>query len=94
MNEFWKRPKFWVGLILISWLAYILYTNFQLAPIELHVVPFAAMLQLKVSAVIIGSIVSGIAGTLLVQWLWRRRYASKTAAVSATEPESRTRTVA
>ncbi|HZP46015.1 MAG TPA: hypothetical protein VFB15_10235 [Candidatus Binataceae bacterium] len=93
MTEFWKRPKFWVSAVLTAWLLYILYENFQLAPVEIHLIPFAATLQFKVSAIIIGSIVLGIVATLIVQWLWRRR-SSKKASASATAPVSSTSTVA
>lgn len=91
--DFWKRPKFWIGFIVIAWLAYVLFSNFQLAPVEIRILPFAATLQFKVSAIIIGSVILGVIGTLVIQWLWRRR-SSKNASVSVTEPVTSARTVA
>jgi uncharacterized integral membrane protein len=92
MSEFWKRPKFWIGFVLILWLAYIMYQNFQLAPVELRLIPFFATLQLRVSAIIIGSAISGCILTLGLQFLWRRAGSSKNAAQSAapSDPSSST----
>lgn len=82
MTEFWKRPKFWIGAIVILWLGYIVYANFQLEPVEIRIVPRFVVLQLKVSAVIIGSAIFGSVATLLIQFVWRRR-SSKNASQSA-----------
>lgn len=85
MSEFWKRPKFWIGAILILWLAYIVYANFQLEPVEIRIVPRFVILQLKVSAVIIGSAVFGSVLTIALQFFWRRR-SSKNGSQSAAAP--------
>jgi len=77
MFEFWKRPKFWIGFILILWALYIVYANFQLSPVEIRLIPFFATLQLKISAIIIGSTIVGCVATLVIQFFWRRRGASK-----------------
>ena len=59
MLDFWKRPKFWVSAVLILWIAYIIYANFQLAPVEIHLVPHFVKLTVRVSAIIIGSAIAG-----------------------------------
>jgi hemolysin-activating ACP:hemolysin acyltransferase len=73
MPAFAKNPRFIVGAIIVLWVAYVLYANFQLTPIEIRIIPFIANLQLRVSAVIIGAAIFGIVATLAIQWLWRRR---------------------
>jgi hypothetical protein len=93
MPEFWKRPKFWTGFILVAWLAYIVYENFRLAPVELHLIPFVATLQLRVSAIIIAAAIGGSLLTVGIQLMWRRR-ASNKGSVSATAPVSSSKTVA
>jgi hypothetical protein len=94
MVEFWKRPKFWIGLILILWITYIVYENFQLAPVDIRLIPFLATLQLKVSAIMVASAVAGVVATLVVQFFWRRRGSSKNAAVSTAASVSSSKTVA
>jgi hypothetical protein len=94
MLEFWKRPKFWIGFVVILWLAYIMYENFQLAPVDIRLIPFFATLQLKVSAIIVGSALAGCLATLGVQFLWRRRGSSKNAVFSTAASASSSKTVA
>jgi len=94
MREFWKRPKFWIGLIIILWVAYIVYANFQLSPVEIRLIPFFATLQLKISAIIIGSAVVGCAATLGVQFFWRRRASSKAGLQASAAAASSSKTVA
>jgi hypothetical protein len=94
MLDFWKRPKFWVGLVLIAWVAYIMYENFQLSPVEIRLIPFFATLQLQVSAIIVGSAIVGSVATLAAQFLWRRRASSKNGAQSTAAPASSSKTVA
>jgi hypothetical protein len=93
MPAFAKNPKFIVGTIVVLWVAYVIYSNFQLDPIKVHLLPFAATLDLRVSAVIIGAAIFGSISTLVVQWLWKRR-SSKKAAESATASPVRASTVA
>jgi hypothetical protein len=94
MSEFWKRPKFWIGAIVILWLAYIIYANSQPAPVVIHLVPWFVTLQLKLSAVITGGAMLGCLLTLAVQYLWRRTGSSKPTAVSAPAPSASSSTVA
>jgi hypothetical protein len=93
MPQFAKNPKFIIGTIVVLWLAYIIYQNFQLDPVKVHLIPFAATLDFKVSAVIIGSMIFGSAATLVIQWLWKRR-SSKHGSEFSTAPVSNTSTVA
>ena len=78
-----KNPKFIAAVIVLLWVAYVLTENFRLAPIEIKLLPFAAKLQLKVSAVIIGAALFGAGATLAGQWLWRRGALSRSASASA-----------
>lgn len=82
MPPFVKNPKFIVGAIIVLWLAYVIYANFQLAPIEIKLLPFVAYLQFRVSAVIIGAAIFGALATLAIQFFWKRR-SSKNASTSA-----------
>jgi uncharacterized integral membrane protein len=94
MTEFWKRPKFWIGAIIVLWLVYLIYANSQPAPVEIHLIPWFVTLQLKLSAIIIGSGIVGALITLAIQYFWRRRGSSKNAAVSSPAPPLSTSTVA
>jgi len=93
MSEFWKRPKFWIATILILWVVYVIYANFQLDPVEIHLVPRLVILELRVSAVIIGSAIFGSLLTLGLQYYWRRR-GSKTGVQSSVPAGSSSSTVA
>ena len=93
MAEFWKRPKFWIGAIVILWIAYIVYANFQLEPVEIRIVPRLVILQLRVSAVIIGAAIFGSVLTIVLQYFWRRR-SSKNGSQSAAAPGSSSSTAA
>jgi uncharacterized integral membrane protein len=79
MPAFMKNPKFIIGAIIALWLIALLYDNFQLEPIQIKLLPFFsfATLQIKVSAVIIGSIVVGALLTLTCQRTWRRWRSAK-----------------
>jgi uncharacterized integral membrane protein len=81
MFEFWKRPKFWAALILVLWVAYIIYANYQLSPVEIRLVPWFVTLQVSVSAIIVVSAVAGCMLTFVIQFYWRRG-SSKNASVS------------
>jgi len=93
MTEFWKRPKFWIGAVITLWLLYLIYRNSQPAPVQIHLIPWFVTLQLKLSAIIIGSGLLGALITLTIQYLWRRRGSSKNAAVSSPAPPLSSSTV-
>jgi hypothetical protein len=76
---FVKSPRVIFGAILVLWVAYVLYSNFQLVPVEIRLLPFAASLQLKVSAIVIGSAIFGAVITLIIPYIWRRRQSSNRA---------------
>lgn len=93
MREFWKRPKFWVALIIVLWLAYIIYNAFQIPAVSIHLIPFVP-LSVNVSYLILGSGIIGCVLTLVIQALWRRRRASKNASQSAAAPAASSNTAA
>jgi hypothetical protein len=90
LPAFLKNPKFIAGVIVAAWVIYIITKNFQLNPIEIHLVPFLATLQFKVSAVIIAAAIFGSAATLVVQYQWRRWNSSKPTSVSAPGESNKT----
>jgi hypothetical protein len=94
MPQFWKWPKFWIGLILILWLIYLLSGNLEQS-VTLFLVPLFVHPTVRVSTIVFGSMILGCALTLLIQFAWFRR-ASKYAAASTAEPppESSSKTVA
>jgi hypothetical protein len=92
MPQFAKNPKVIAGVLIVAWLIYVVYRNYQLAPVEIHLLPFGFILQLRVSTILVGAAIFGSAATLAIQWLWRRR--SKNASQSAVAPAASTRTVA
>lgn len=79
---FAKNPRFIIGTIVVLWLAYIIYSNVRLNPVQIKLVPYLLTLQINVSALIVVSAVFGCLATLVIQWLWRRRR-SKNGSVSA-----------
>ncbi len=93
MPAFVKNPKFIVGAIIVLWVAYVLWANFQMEPVKVHVIPLTATLDFRVSAVIIGAAIFGSIVTLVVQWLWRRR-SSKNTSASAAASSTSARTMA
>ena len=82
---FAKSPKFIIGALVVLWVAYVIFSNFSLSPVQIKLIPFLATLQINVSALIVVSGAFGCAATLVIQWLWRRRR-SKNGSVSAAAP--------
>jgi hypothetical protein len=72
MPAFAKNPKFIIGTIVVLWVAYILYANFQPKVVDFYLLPFGVIIQFKLSSVIIGAAIFGALVTLAVQYLWRR----------------------
>ncbi len=85
MPAFAKNPKIVAGAIIVLWLAYVIYENFQLVPVEIHLLPWplGLVLQARVSAIIIVSAAFGAALVLALQLLCKR-CSSKTGSVSQT----------
>ena len=90
---FVKNPKFIGGAIVSLWVAYIVYWNYRLSPIDIQLVPFIKPAQLSVSSVIIGAALFGCLATLAIQFLWRR-VGSKSGSVASTASADSTKTVA
>ena len=90
---FVKNPKFIGATIVVLWLAYVIYWNYRLDPIDIRLFPFLKPLQLNVSSVIAGSAIFGSLLTIVVQFLWRKGRSKNGADVSVAPPGS-SRTVA
>ena len=90
---FVKNPKFIGGAIVVLWVAYIVYWNYRLEPINIQLFPVMKPEQLSVSSVIIGSAVFGCVATLVIQFLWRRGR-SKNGSAASSAPATSNKTVA
>ena len=90
MPAFAKNPKFIIGTLVILWVAYIIYANFQIEMVTFYLLPFNILkLQLRLSAVIIGAAIFGAVATIVIHWLWTRPSNSVSAEVSRpTSPPS------
>src|SRR5689334_21737657 len=58
---FVKNPKFIGGTIVVLWVAYVVYWNHRLDPIDIQLLPFLKPAQLNVSSVIVGAAIFGCA---------------------------------
>jgi hypothetical protein len=96
MPAFVKSPKFIIGTIVVLWVAYVIYKNFQNDMVTFYLLPFNMLnLQLKLSAVIIGAAIFGSVATIVIHWLWVRPSNSSSAATAPPSPSSpRSSTVA
>jgi hypothetical protein len=90
LPAFLKNPKFIAGVIVALWVIYIITANFQLNRIDIRLVPFFAILQFKLSSVIIVAAIFGSAATLVVQYQWKRWNSSKPTSVSAPGESNKT----
>jgi hypothetical protein len=82
LPAFLKSPKVIGGVIVAAWVIYVISANFQLSPIQVHLLPYV-MLQFKVSAVIIAAAIFGSVATLIVEYQWKRRNSSNPTSASA-----------
>lgn len=94
MPGFIKTPKFIISAIVVLWVIYIVYANFQVDMVKFYLLPFGFLtLQLKLSAIVIGAAIFGALATLAIQFVWRRGSSNPTASSSATvsvPPSSKT----
>ena len=89
MPAFAKNPKFIIGTLVVLWVAYVIYANFQIEMVTFYLLPFNILkLQLRLSAVIIGSAIFGAAATLVIHWLWVRPSNSSSAVTAPTSPSA------
>ncbi len=73
MPAFAKNPKFIIGTLVVLWVAYVIYANFQIEMVTFYLLPFNILkLQLRLSAVIIGAAIFGAIATIVIHWLWTR----------------------
>jgi hypothetical protein len=96
MPAFAKNPKVIIGTIVVLWVAYIIYANFQPKTVEFYLLPFGVIIEFKLSSVIIGAAIFGVLATLIIQYLWRRpsNEISSGSAPSSPAPAPRSNTVA
>ncbi len=85
---FVKNPKFIGGVIVVLWVAYVVYWNYRLTPIYIQLFPFLKPAQLSVSSVIIGAALFGCLATIAVQFLWRRGRSKNGSAASTAAADS------
>jgi hypothetical protein len=90
LPAFLKNPKVIGGAIIALWVIYVISANFQLKLIEIRLLPFIASIYLKVSTVILCSIIFGALLTLVVQYQWRRSKSSNPTVVSSAADSSKT----
>lgn len=94
MTEFWKRPKFWAAAVLVLWLAYVIGSNLEQVVI-VHLIPGMLQPMVKVSTIVIASMIFGAVLTLVVQFIWRRSgRPSKVVVQSTPAPGTSSSTVA
>ena len=95
MPAFAKNPKFIIGTIVVLWVAYVIYANFQIDMVTFYLLPFNILtLKLRLSAVIIGAALFGSIATIVIHWLWRRPSNSSSAATAPASSAPRSSTVA
>jgi len=83
MPEFAKNPKFIGAIVAVLWLAYVIWANLRLT-IQIHLLPFLAYLELRVSTALITAAILGAVATLVIQYLWKRgNSVSKPGSISA-----------
>ena len=89
MPAFAKNPKFIIGTLVILWVAYVIYANFQIDMVTFYLLPFNILkLQLRLSAVIIGAAIFGSLATIVIHWLWTRPSNSSVAVTTPIPPSS------
>lgn len=87
MPAFLKNPKFIIGTIVVLWVAYVIYANFQIEMVTFYLLPFNILkLQVRLSAVLIGAAIFGVVTTIVIQWLWRRPSNSSSSAAAPPSP--------
>ena len=94
MPDFVKTPKFIISTIVVLWVLYIIYANFQVDTVKFYLLPFGILtLQLKLSAIVIGSALFGAGALFAIQYFWRRGSSKPTLSSNATvsvPPSSKT----
>jgi Ca2+/Na+ antiporter len=94
MTEFWKQPKFWAAAVLILWLGYIIGSNLEQI-VVVRIVPGLLHPMVKVSTIVMTSMIFGVVLTLVIQFMWRRgRRPSKIVVQSPPAPGTSSSTVA
>jgi hypothetical protein len=86
MPAFAKNPKFIIGTIVVLWVAYVIWANFQPKIVDFYLLPFGVIVQFKLSTVIVGAAIFGAVATIVIQWLWRRPSNSSSAATATLSP--------
>ncbi len=73
--KFAKNPRLIIGVLVGLWLAYLIDANLDQA-VVIALLPWVKF-QFRLSLVIVVCIVFGALATLFIQYLWRKRHASK-----------------
>lgn len=94
MPAFARNPKFIIGTIVVLWVAYIIYANFQPKVVDFYLLPFGVIIQFKLSSVIIGAAIFGVLATLIIQYMWRRPSNDTSSVAAPGSPVPRSNTVA
>ncbi len=94
MPDFIKTPRFIISAIVLLWVIYIVYANFQVDMVKFYLLPFGVLtLQLKLSAIVIGAAIFGALVIVAIQFMWRRGSSNPSTSSSATvsvPPSSKT----
>jgi hypothetical protein len=85
MPAFAKNPKFIGATIVVLWVAYLIWANLHMNPVQIHLFPFIVILSINVSGLMVVSALFGALAVVVIQFLWKRR-SSKNASVSAAAP--------
>ena len=89
MPAFAKNPKVIIGTLVVLWVVYVIYANFQIEMVTFYLLPFNILkLQLRLSAVIIGAAIFGAVATIVIHWLWMRPSNSVSSTASSPVPPS------
>lgn len=85
MPGFLKRPKSWIVLLLVLWLASVMYANARQSSVTFYLLPGLSF-PIDQLAIIGASALFGVLVTLAVQHQWRRWRAQRKAAAAAPSP--------
>ncbi len=80
MPAFVKTPRFILSAIFLLWLIFVIYKNYDQAPVFIWYFPVFGKIQVRLLWALIDAAVFGAILTLVVQWLWTHRSSKKASA--------------